>query len=84
MKVNLLAVMQRHTTVVIDSGCSVRYWRDSVTKKYSRLPGIRVLHDFLALHDPGVNAVMKVCAKCYAGTVKSTPTKITKRLSARD
>ena len=38
--------------------------------------GIRELHNFLALHNPGVNAILKVLAKCYAGTVRSTPIKI--------
>lgn len=45
----LCEVMQRHATVMIDSGCIVRTWRDIVTEKYSNLPGIRELHDFLAL-----------------------------------
>lgn len=33
-----------------DSGRIVRVWRETVTTKYSNLPGIRGLHDFFALY----------------------------------
>ena len=77
-EIELVAVMQRHATVIVDSGRIVRHWRECVTKKYSNLPGIRELHDFLALHNPGVNTVMKVRENCYAGVLKTTPMKIKK------
>ena len=38
----------------------VRCWRNTVTQKYTNLPGIRDLHDFLALKNPDTDAVMKV------------------------
>ena len=48
------------------------------------LPGIRGLHDFLALRNSGRDTVMKVRDSCYTGTLKDTPMKITKGMSASD
>ena len=39
----LLEVMQRHATGMFDSGRIVCSWRETVTKKYSSLSGIRDL-----------------------------------------
>ena len=52
----LIAVMEKHATVVFDKGSIVRTWRKTVAKKYSKLPGIRELHDFLALRNHGQDA----------------------------
>ena len=79
-----MAVMERHASVVIDSGRIVRTWRETVTKKYSNLPGIRGLHDFLALRNSGQDAVMKVRESCYTGVLKDTPMKVTKGMSCTD
>ena len=76
--------MEKHATVVFDSGRIVRLWREAVTKKYSNLPGIRALHDFLALRNSGQDAVMKVRESCYGGTLKDTPMKVTRGMSAHD
>ena len=80
----LVAVMEQHASVVIDSGRIVRVWRKTVAKKYSNLPGIRGLHDFLAPRNSGQGAVMKIRESCYTGTLKDTPMKITKGMSASD
>lgn len=69
---------------MIDSGRIVQVWRETVAKKYSNLPGIRGLHDFLALRNSGQDAVMKIRESCYTGTLKDTPMKITKGMSASD
>ena len=45
----LVAILEQHASVVIDSGRTMRVWRETVINKYGNLPGIRVLHDFLAL-----------------------------------
>ena len=79
-----VAVMEQHASVVIDTGRIVRAWRDTLTKKYSNLPGIRGLHDFLALRNSGEDALMKVRESCYTGTLKNTPMKISKGMSASD
>lgn len=73
-------VISRHAAVVMDNGKIVRSWREVVGEKYSNLPGIRDLHDFLALCSPGHNAVMKVRETCYTGTLRDTPMKITDEL----
>lgn len=72
----LSAVVSRIATVVTDSGKIVRSWREVVGEKYTNLPGIRDLHDFLALRNPGQNAIMKVRQKCYSGALVDTPMKI--------
>ena len=63
-------------TVVMDSGKIVRSWREFVGEKYTNLPGIRDLHDFIALHNPGQNAIMKVRKMCYSGALVDTPMKV--------
>ena len=62
----------------------VRCWRNTVTQKYTNLPGTRDLHDFLALKNPDTDAVMKVRENCYAGTLKNTPMRITKGKNPAD
>lgn len=69
-------VVSRHATVIMDTGRIVRSWREIVSEKYTNLPGIRDLHDFLALHNPGCSAIMKVRETCYSGTLADTPMKI--------
>ena len=80
----LIAVMERHASVVLDSGRIVRAWRETVTKKYSKLQGIRALHDFIALRNRGEDAVMKVRDSCYTGILKNTPMKFSKGMSPSD
>ena len=80
----LTEVMQRHASVMFDSGRIVRCWRDVVSKKYSNLPGIRELHDFLALRNAGENATMMVRDNCYSGPLKTTPMSIRKGLGPQD
>ena len=63
--------------MVVDNGKIVRFWREVFGEKYSGLPGVRDLHDFLALRNPGHDAVLKVKETCYTGTLRDTPMKIT-------
>lgn len=72
-----LSVMENHANVTFDSGRIVRCWQNTVTQKYTNLPGIRDLHDFLALKNPDTDAVMKVRENCYAGTLKNTSMRTT-------
>jgi len=46
---DFIHLYQQHADVTIDHGKIVRCWSEIVTKKYSNLPGIRVLHDFVAI-----------------------------------
>ena len=63
-------------TVVMDSGKIVRSWCEVVGEKYTNLPGIRDLHNFIALRNPGQNAIMKVRKMCYSGALIDTPMKV--------
>lgn len=72
----LCEVVGRIAAVVMDSGRIVRSWRDIVGEKYTNLPGIRDLHDFLALRNPGQSTIMKVREKCYSGMLIDTPMRI--------
>ena len=80
----LLAVMEQHASVVIDSGRIVRVWRDTVAAKYSNLPGIRGLHDFLVLRNSGTNAIMKIRDTCYSGALRDSPMKVVKGMNSAD
>ena len=71
-----IAVVEQHASTVFDDGRIVRAWRENVTNKYSNLPGIRDLHDFLALRNQREDAVMKVRASCYTRLLKNTPMKV--------
>ena len=68
--------------VIIDNGGIVRTWREKVGEKYSSLPGIRELHDFVTVAMPPDKVVMKVCERCYAGPLRDTPTKIKRGFTA--
>ena len=52
--------VQQFSLVMIDNGGSVRTWREKMGEKYSNLPGIRDLHDFLTIAVPPNKTVMKV------------------------
>ena len=60
----------------MDSGKIVCSWCEAVGEKYTNLPGIRDLHDFIALHYPGHNVIMKVQKMCYSGALVDTPMEV--------
>ena len=41
----LIDVMENHASVTFDTARIVRYWRNTVSQKYSNLLGVRGLHD---------------------------------------
>ena len=56
---------------VIVTGDSIRNWREKISQKYSKLPGIRNLHDFLIVKNPSsMNAMMLVQDFCYEKAAK--------------
>ena len=65
METDLQLVVEQFSFVMIDNGGIVRTWREKVGEKYSNLPGIRDLHDFLTIAVPPNKIVMKVREKCY-------------------
>ncbi len=57
---------------VIDDGHLVYDWRSKLTK-YTKLPGIRSLHDFVFVKNPADDAVVaKVRKNCFSGTFDNT------------
>ena len=83
-KDDLQLIAQQFSHVVIDHGGIVRMWREKVGEKYSSLPGIRELHDFVTIAMPPNKIVMKVREKCYSGALRDTPTKVKKDYNATD
>ena len=81
---DLQLVVEQFSFVMIDNGGIVRTWREKVGEKYSNLPGIRDLHDFLTIAVPPNKIVMKVCEKCYSGSLRDSPTKVKKDFISTD
>ena len=65
---DLKQVIAAHAEVVVDEGEIVHDWRTNLTK-YSKLPGIRSLHDFVFTVSASTNElVCKVRKLCYTGS----------------
>ena len=61
-------VISLYADVIVDDGCMVCDWRNAMTK-YSKLPGIRSLHDFIFTLNLVITAVIaKVRKNCGTGT----------------
>ena len=57
----------------IEKGDTIHTWRDSITQKYSDLPGVRKYHDFLIVKSHGGGVVMKVRENCFSGSWSDSP-----------
>ena len=64
---------QSAQTVVIEKGENTLAWRETISTKYSDLPGVRTFHDFLIVMKHDGAAVMKVREHCYHGPWKDSP-----------
>lgn len=65
---DLAEVITPHADVVIDQGEIVHDWRNSLSMKYSKLPGIRGLHDFVFVTSAVTNELTcKVRRLCHTG-----------------
>ena len=53
-----VAVISPYAEVIVDEGEIVQDWRTPITKKYSKLPGIRTLHDFVYVYNPVTSGVV--------------------------
>ena len=51
-------------------------WRDTLSAKYSDLPGVRKLHDFLIVKGYDGHVVMKVREKCFMGEWRQSPLRL--------
>ena len=68
----LQAICANHATTAVSSGSDVYHWRSYLSTKYSDVPGIRKLHDFLIVRSPS-GTMMKVREKSYAGQFSKSP-----------
>ena len=71
MTTELGKIAEQYAFVVIDEGERVYQWRSSL-EKYSVLPGIRDLHDYIFVHQPGSDVKLKVRPLCYTGPVNDS------------
>ena len=63
-----------HITAKLVKGDLIYNWREKISAKYSKLPGIRELHDFVIVTSPNTgNATMLVHEGCYGGRSKKSP-----------
>ena len=67
----LAEVAGQYADVVVDEGERVYKWRSSLVK-YSSLPGIRDLHDFIFARNPGMDVRLRVRPLCYTGAIRPT------------
>ena len=79
---DLQQIAEQFALVILDNGGIVRTWREKVGEKYSSLPGIRELHDFVTIAMPSDKVVMKVRERCYTGPLRDTPTKVKRGFTA--
>ena len=63
----LKEVISLYAEVVIDEGMLVCDWRNPLSKKFSKHPGIRSQHDFVFAMKPNGTVEEKVCELCYTG-----------------
>ena len=62
----LKSLCQPYATCFIEDGTIIFTWRDVLGEKYSSLPGVRNLHDFLIVRpNPGKTVIMKVQEHCF-------------------
>ena len=67
---DLATVAGMHVTIDAD-GNIVRQWREKLEHKFTKLPGIRSLHDFVTVkHILTGEVIMHVRELCYTGTLQ--------------
>ena len=67
-----------YADVIIDDGHIVRGWRDALSK-YTKLPGVCSLHDFVCARKPATgNAHVRVRDVCYEGSLHDTCIKVSR------
>ena len=71
---DLATIAGMHANVIIDAdGTIVRQWREKFGRKFTKLPGIRALHDFVIVkHILSGDVIMRVRQLCYTGSFEST------------
>ena len=81
---DLATVTGMHAHVTIDAdGDIVRQWREKLGHKFTKLPGIRTLHDFVIVkHILTEEVIMRVRKLCYTGSFESSKMKIAQGVSS--
>ena len=69
----LKSICDRCATCYIETGERILTWRDTLSEKYSDLPGVRKYHDFLVVRAHDQTVVMKVRERCFDGQWKDSP-----------
>ena len=63
--------MANYADVTEDDGSVVRVWREPLSVKYSKMQGIRSLHDFVFFQTLTGEVVPRAHALCYTGPLKN-------------
>ena len=74
----LQALCAQSAESIIETGEKVLAWRDTLGVKYSDLPGVRKLHDFLIVKAHDGQVVMKVRERCFTGVWRASPLRVVK------
>lgn len=62
-------IIARYSEVTVDEGPVVHNWRDAVSTKYSKFPGLCALHNFIFAKNSVTGGVtIKTCPLCYTGS----------------
>ena len=81
----LKGLISPYANVLIDERDIVQDWRSLNTTKYSKIPGIRSLHDFMYVPHPVTSAVVaRVRKSCHSGPFEHSMTHILKGISAEE
>ena len=68
-------ICQRFGATTIAEGADIGDWRSMLALKYSDLPGLRKMHDFLIIRNND-NVIMKVRKSCHVGVPSESPLSI--------
>jgi hypothetical protein len=64
------------SSTFIEDGSGLQNWRDFLGEKYSALPGVRKLHDFLIVRMHDDKVMMKVRERIFGGVWTSSPLRV--------
>lgn len=81
----LKEVISPYAEVIIDEGDIVQDWRTPIASKYSKIPGIRSLHDFVYVSHLVTSAVVaRVRKSCHSGPFENSVTHVLQSKDAKE
>ena len=85
-RADLVAIVSAHAEAITDNeGEIVRQWREKLAKKFTKLAGIRSLHDFVVVkHIITDEVILRVRELCYTGRFENTKMKLATGAVATD